>query len=271
MPAHVQRDDNRDHHRDDQRDTRPGTQAVERAIAILETFAGEREALGITEIARAVGLNVSTAHRLVRALVAAGYAEQEPSSERYRLGIGIAVLGQRALEQSGYHLAKPVLAALADTTGESASLGICRDQEVVVLERAVSSQPLRFDHPTGAQIPLHASAMGKALLAFSGRRAKETVAGLRGLQMFTPRTITVRAALATELQAIARKGVAVNREERYEGVSGIAAPVLGPDGIAHAAVGVQGPSLRLTPARLQQLAPVVKHAAEEISARVRRP
>jgi IclR family acetate operon transcriptional repressor len=256
---------------DDHRDIRPGTQAVERAIAILEAFSGERAALGITEIARAVGLNVSTAHRLVRALVAAGYVEQETSSERYRLGIGIAVLGQRALEQSGYHLAKPILAALAETTGESASLGIRRNQEVVVIERAVSMQPLRFDHPTGAEIPLHASAMGKVLMAFSGRPAKETVAGLRGLQMFTPRTITLRATLAGELDDIARKRFAINREERYEGVSGIAAPVLGPDGIAHAAVGVQGPSLRLTPARLKQLAPVLRQAADEISARVRQP
>ena len=71
-----------------------------------------RSPLGITEIARAVGLNVSTAHRLMRALVAAGFMEQDPATERYRLGIEIAVLGQRALEQAGYHLAKPVLARL---------------------------------------------------------------------------------------------------------------------------------------------------------------
>lgn len=244
---------------------------MERAIAILETFTGERSSLGISEIARAVGLNVSTAHRLVRALVTAGYVEQETTSERYRLGIGIAVLGQRALEQSGYHLAKPILNSLVDATGESASLAIRRGQEVVVIERTVSMQPLRFDHPTGAEIPLHASGMGKALLAFDGRPAKETVGTLRGLMRYTTRTITTRAELITELEAIRTRGYAINREERYDGVSGIAAPVLGAGGVAHAAVGVQGPSLRLTAARLKELAPLVRHAAEEISARVHQP
>ena len=107
-------------------ETCPGTQAVERAIAIMHCFREDAKPLGISEIARSVGLNISTAHRLMRALVAAGFMEQDPTTERYRLGIEIAVLGQRALEQAGYHLAKPVLSRLADATGESVSLGVRR-------------------------------------------------------------------------------------------------------------------------------------------------
>ena len=104
-------------------EARPGTQAVERAIAIMHCFREDAKPLGVSEIARSVGLNISTAHRLMRALVTAGFLEQDPVTERYRLGIEIAVLGQRALEQAGYHLAKPVLSRLADATGESVSLG----------------------------------------------------------------------------------------------------------------------------------------------------
>jgi IclR family acetate operon transcriptional repressor len=250
-------------------ESRSGTQAVERAIAILETFSNERPSLGITEISRAVGLHVSTTHRLVRDLVAAEYVQQDPLSERYRLGIGIAILGQRALEQTGYHLAKPVLDELAAATGESASLGIRRGAGVVVIERAASQQPLRFDHPTGAEIPLHASGMGKALLAFSATAPQQTVAALPALTQFTHRTVVEPASLIAELEQSRQRGYAINREERYVGVNGIAAPVLGTDGIAHAAVGVQGPSLRLTPARLRELAPLVRAAADEVAARVR--
>lgn len=233
-------------------------------MAILNCFRREPHALGITEIARAVGLNVSTAHRLVRALCNGGYMEQEPSSERYRLGFAIAILGQRALEQSGYHLAQPILARLSATTGESASLGIRRGDEVVVIERAASGQPLRFDHATGAEIQLHASAMGKVLLAFSLGTAKEIAASQPHMTRYTPHTITSRAALVAELTAIRLQGYAMNREERYEGVSGIAAPVLAADGSAHAAVAIQGPSLRLTSKRLDQLSAVVREAADEI-------
>ncbi|MGB8859492.1 MAG: IclR family transcriptional regulator [Ilumatobacteraceae bacterium] len=247
---------------------RAGTQAVERAIAILFCFSPDRPALGISEIARSVGLNVSTAHRLVKALVGAGLVEHDPMSERYRLGIGVAVLGHRALEQTGFHLAKPILAELAASTGESASLGIRRGHEVVVIERAASVQPLRFDHPTGAEIPMHASAMGKVLLAFSGVPMTEAAASLEELPRYTLRTIDSHEALVIELEAIRTRGVAINREERYHGVSGIAAPVSSPGGIARAAVGVQGPSLRLTAARLKELTPLLRRAADEVSARV---
>jgi IclR family acetate operon transcriptional repressor len=251
-------------------ESRPGTQAVDRALAILDCFRREPQSLGITEIARAVGLNVSTAHRLVRALCHGGFMEQEPATERYRLGFAIAILGQRALEQSGYDLARPVLAGLASATGESASLGVRRGDEVIVIERSASAQPLRFDHPTGSEIQLHASAMGKVLLAFSPGTPKVIAASLPSMTRYTPHSVTSRASLATALTAIRDLGFAINEEERYEGVSGIAAPVVGADGTAHAAVGIQGPSLRLTSARLDQLAPVVRAAADEISSLVLR-
>jgi IclR family transcriptional regulator, acetate operon repressor len=251
-------------------ESRPGSQAVDRALAILDCFRKEPESLGITEIARAVGLNISTAHRLVRALCHAGFMEQEPVSERYRLGFAIAVLGQRALEQSGYHLAQPVLSRLASTTGESASLGVRRGDEVMVMERAASAQPLRFDHPTGTEIQLQASAMGKVLLAFSPGTPKDIVAGLPPMTRYTRHTITSRTSLVAALTSIRERGFATNHEERYEGVCGIAAPIIGADGAAHAAVGIQGPSLRLTPARLHDLAPLVLSAADEIGALVLR-
>ncbi len=246
---------------------RSGTQSVERAIAVLECFAGSERSLGLTEIARAVELTPSTVHRLLRALIAAGYVEQD-TTEHYRLGVGIAVLGQRALEQSGYSLARPVLERLSLTTGESASLGIRRGSEVVVIERTSGPAGLRFDHQTGAEIAMHASAMGKVLMAFSGESIEVEVDGLGAPTPFTDNTLASSADLATALHEIAQRGWATNIEERYVGVCGIAAPVRSLGGVAHAAIGLQGPSVRLTAERIDELAPLVVAAAVDVAALV---
>jgi IclR family acetate operon transcriptional repressor len=247
-------------------ESRPGTQAVERAIAIMECFRRDSTSLGVSEIAGSVGLNISTAHRLLKALVAAGFMEQDPITERYRLGIEIAVLGQRALEQAGYHLAKPVLSRLAAATGESVSLGVRRNNEVVVVEQASSPQPLRFDHPSGAELKMHASGMGKVMLAFGEIPPDAAVLRLKELPRFTEYTITEPSRLVDELMVVRAQGYAANHEERYLGVNGIAAPVMGANGTARAAVGVQGPSLRMTAERIEEFAPLVRAAANEIAA-----
>ena len=244
---------------------RSGTQSIERAIAVLECLRLSDRSISLSEISREAGLTVSTTHRLLRALGKAGYVEQDHSTEHYRLGIGIAVLGQRAIENSGYQLARPVLAALSERSGESASLAVRRGAEVVVIDRVMGPAPLRFDHPTGAELAAYASAMGKALLAHSTSTIEAEVVQTRSLEQFTERTITDPDALANELAATAVRGYAINIEERYVGVSGVAAPVLSASGRAHAAIGLQGPSIRLTPTRLEELAPLVQNAAVEVA------
>ena len=258
MPASARREET----------VRSGTQSIERAVAVLECLRLSERSLSLSEIAREAELAVSTTHRLLRALVKAGYVEQDHSTEHYRLGIGIAVLGQRAIESSGYQLARPILVALSERSGESASLAIRRGAEVVVIDRVMGPAPLRFDHPTGAELAAYASAMGKALLANSSSTIDAEVAQIPLLEQFTERTITDRDTLATELAAVADRRWAVNIEERYNGVSGVAAPVLTASGRAHAAIGLQGPSIRLTPTRLDELASLVQDAATEVASLV---
>ncbi|MCU1396582.1 MAG: Transcriptional regulator, IclR family [Ilumatobacteraceae bacterium] len=244
---------------------RTGAQSIERAISVMQCFRSDPGDLGITEIARSTGLNLSTAHRIVRALCAAQFMEQDQDSERYRLGPALLVLGQRALEHSGFSSALPILERLAETTGESTSLGIRRGNEVIVVLAAASRQRLRFDHAAGAGIGLHASGMGKVLLAFSGESARTVVDELPSLDQYTPSTVTSRPALVAELEGIRTIGYATNREERYTGVFGVAAPVLDRRGRARAAVGVQGPTVRLTGTSFDELATLVREAADEIA------
>ena len=202
--------------------------------------------LGITEIARQAGLNLTTAHRLVRTLVHEQFMEQDPTNEQYRLGPALAVLGRRAVEGSGVDRARPTIERLSETTGESVSVGVRSSGGVVVVIQSSSRHALRFEHPAGGAIDVHASAMGKVLMAFGEIPPATAIEELGPLARFTAATITDRPAMLEELERVRTDGFATNREERYDGVCGVAAPVLDASGVARFAIGIQGPSVRLT-------------------------
>ena len=226
---------------------------MERALDVLRCFETARGELGVTEIAHRTGLSISTAHRLTRALCAGGLLVQDPRTERYQLGPALVVLGRRAEDRLGYARALPTLESLADKTGESVNLGIRSGAEVLVVLDVASPQPLRFEQAPGSRVAVHASAMGKCLLAFSPDPAG-SVRGLRELARFTDRTLADPALLEADLVTIRARGWSLNDEERNVGVRAIAAPVLDPGGVAVAAVAVQGPTMRLADARLDELA-----------------
>jgi DNA-binding IclR family transcriptional regulator len=233
-------------------------------LAILRSFEDAPGDLGVTELAQRAALSVSTAHRLTRALCAAGLLHQDPRTERYQLGPALVVLGRRAEEQLGYTRALPALQELAAQTGESVNLGIRADDDVLVVLDVASDQPLRFDQAAGTRVPIHTSAMGKSMLAFAGDPAA-AVSKLPRLARATARTITSRAALLAELTRIRKLGWAMNDEERHPGVRAVAAPVLGPDGIAFAAIAVQGPAVRVDESHVERLAGLVRTAAVSVA------
>ena len=166
--------------------TRSGTQSIERAIAVLECLSAAEAPLTLTEIARRVGLT-----REHDASAAAGARDMRVTSTRISRpsstdsASASPCSGSGRSSDAGYQLARPVLAALSERTGESASLGVRRGAEVVVLDRVAGPAPLRFDHPAGAELAVHASAMGKVLLAFSETSIAEEVRTFASLERFT--------------------------------------------------------------------------------------
>lgn len=160
----------------------------------------------------------------------------------------LALLGQSALRASGLDRIQPLVDELEKTCGETVSLSTRHGNTVSVVLRSGPHQALRFEHPVGAAIEIHASAMGKVLLAFCAEPLPEAVAALGTLERFTPVTVTSPTRLIAELVDTLAEGVAINLEERYAGVRGIAAPVLDRSGAAIYAIGVRGPSARLTEA-----------------------
>jgi DNA-binding IclR family transcriptional regulator len=156
-----------------------------------------------------------------------------------------------------------VLDDLAASTGESAALGLpAGPAHLRVALVASSSQRLRFDHVAGDTVRLHASAMGKAFLAFAPGDPRALIEALGPLESYTTHTIVTPEGLTAELAAIRRRGFARNDAERYDGVVGVAAPVLDGAGQARAAVGLQGPASRLGRRRLDALAGEVRAAAD---------
>lgn len=250
--------------RDDNLPTRPtGTQAIDRALSVMNCFAGAETQLGIKDIATRTGLSQSTVHRIARALVNRGFLGQSYQTDRYYLGRTTMVLGQIAQRNFGLDQALPLLEALGGQTSESVNLGLRDGATVVVLLRVQSPQPLRFDQPPGTRIRLHCSSMGKALLAFNADLDAE-VAAYESLESVTPRTITRRDELARDLRLTRRRGYSTDNEESILGVCCVGAPILDQSGHARAAIAVQAPAVRMPPDRNEELAALVMQTAREI-------
>jgi len=228
---------------------RSGTQAIDRALGLLRVFEAAGGDLGITALASAGGLSISTTHRLVRALTAAGLVAQDPVTERYHLGASLVTLGRRAESRLGIDRWTAVLEGLADRTGESASLGTRLGPHILIAAHVPSAQPLRFDAGQGSRVPIHASAMGKMLLALTDDPAAE-IAALGPLERFTSRTLVEHDALLADLVAIRERRWSLNDGERHDGVRAIAVAIPRTSGLASSAIAVQGPALRLTDERL---------------------
>lgn len=242
-----------------------GTQTISRALAVLAVLRDAGSDVGVIELSRALDLHASTAHRILRALVAAGYVVQNPQTERYRLGPAAFLLGRAAERTLGFDEAMPLLEKLAELTGESVNL-VIRDGDVgLVVLRVESSQPLRFIQSVGARIPLYCTSTGKVLLAFGGDLHEE-VARLGELHRLTPITVTSPRELLSDLEEIRRRGYSVNRGERIPGVYGVAAPVPATDGIVTTALAVQGPEIRIPDERIPELGQQVIETAKAIAA-----
>lgn len=242
-----------------------GAQTISRAFAVLRLFRDHQGDLGVGAISKELGLTLSTTHRIVRALVAEGYLAQNAENERYYLGSGALLLGQAAHRNFGFDVVYPVMQRLAAATGESVNLGVLSGDAVVVVERIESVNPLRFTQPPGTRAPLHASAMGKALLAFNDEAERRTLTGVTRLEFITPKTHVSVDGLRAELEQTRVRGWSIDDEESAIGVRCAGAPVKDGSGVARAAIAVQAPAVRVPDERFDELGPEVARAAKEIS------
>jgi IclR family acetate operon transcriptional repressor len=242
-------------------------QALDRGLALLAMIA-QADGLSLTSIAQRAGIAPSTAHRILATLKAAGFVQCDARGS-YLIGVrafkvGSAFLRNRRIVDMG----RRTLRELKEASGETASMGIENDGYVVFVAQAESHRSIRAFHRPGAHGAVHASSIGKAILATLPEKAVTDILHRVGMRKFTDRTIVDPQALLAELAATRRRGWAVDDEERAEGMRCVGAPVLNEHGEAVAAISVAGPTVRLSDERLGELGPLVKRAAADLTERM---
>lgn len=245
--------------------------ALERALAVLELLASHPAGLPLRQIAQTAGLPKSAAHRILAALAARRYVHQDAETGRYLLTTKLVSLGFRYLALAGIvDTVQPTLDRLAKETGELVRLGIINgDRQTWVAKAQGARFGLKYDPDMGKETPLASTASGHAWLAsLTDEQALELVArqGFRPADAQGPNAPRTIEALLVRLRAARKRGYAWVVESSTPGTSAMAAVVHHPvTGGVVGVVSVAGPSVRLTEARMQALAPVMLAAAAELS------
>jgi DNA-binding IclR family transcriptional regulator len=232
--------------------------AVERAIALLDVLADGAGPRGVNELARDLGAHASTISRLLGTLAASGLVEREPGSGRYRLGLRLAHWGSAAVAGRDLReLARPLLAELAELTGETATLSLAAGTEAVTADYVASSQTVLSQARVGRASVGHATAVGKVLLAF---RPDALAALPHELERFTDVTIVDHETLEDQLAVVREQGYGEASGEREVGLHAIAVPVIDAAGELAAMLGLQGPDRFDRAARARALEPLLERA-----------
>ena len=238
-------------------------QSLARGLKILAILAEAENGVANSELRERLGVDKASVSRLLQTLARYGYAERDPQTRRYRLGPQVVHLSRSLLTRMPLRdQAKPFLRQLVERTGECAHLAILAQGQALYIDQVEAPASLRVTTGVGTLAPLHCTALGKVLLAFG----KAPIAD--HLPAFTPRTITDPEALRLHLEQTRRQGYAVDDEEYEYGVRCLAAPAYDLYGELAGAIGISGPSGRVTLESIPQLAPIVTEIAKALSDRL---
>lgn len=231
----------------------PGASVVSRVVAILSTFDDRHRRLSLTEISERSGLPLPTTHRLVRELVAGDLLQRRATGE-YAIGRRTWDLGTLAPVQTGLRqVASPFLSDLYAATLATVHLAVRDGDEVLYLDRFSGRASVPVVSQVGTRLPMHATGVGKVLLAHAPDEVQQRVLG--SLRRVTSYTITQPRRLAAQLERVRRDGYATTVEEMTLGACSVAVPIVrsrpGASGEVVAALGIVVPDLKRNRARFQ--------------------
>jgi DNA-binding IclR family transcriptional regulator len=246
--------------------TQPGTETAGRVIDVLLLFTDGPTELGVSGMARELGLSKAVVHRILQTLVARQMLALDQESRLYRLGPGTAALGARALRDFDLRtVAASSLRRLHDQTRETVTLTTVVPGGRAYVDQIVSTHEVTMTVELGRRFPLHAGSSGKCVLAFLPEQQREEI--LRAeLLALTDSTPTDAAVLREDLARIRELGYATSAGERQADAGSVASPVFGLDGDVRGSVSVCGPRSRFTAQFVSDCAPRVVEAARDISA-----
>jgi DNA-binding IclR family transcriptional regulator len=242
--------------------------SVGSALRLLKAFSEDEVEIGISTLAKRLGVAKSTVHRLAVTLVAEGMLEQNSENGRYRLGLALFRLGalvRRRMDVSAE--AKSYLFDLRQATDETVHLAVLDGTDIMYVYNLESRHAIRMRSDIGVRKPAACTAEGQAILAFQPSAVVDRIVR-EGLQPRTPQSITDPAALLKTLDLVRQRGCAIEDEESEVGMRCIAAPIRNDSGEVVASVGVAGPVSRLSKKALAAFMPHVIESAAAISARL---
>lgn len=240
--------------------------SVSCAFAILEMLAESRMGLTVMQVAERLGLSRNKAFRLMATLCNAGLVDHDEQTGMYRLGVCSVALGQKFLMSSSMvNYAHPIIEQLAKKHGEAVYMSVIRNDEVVFLDMVDSDQQVRPTPLIGRRFPFFTNAAGKVLRALDSRDVMERIFNRRGKRRGSSPDLNH---LASELEEIRSRGVAVDSDGLGDGIISVAVAVRDYAGKVVCAITLIGPSFRMLSDRLEkEIIPSLKEGADILSGR----
>jgi DNA-binding IclR family transcriptional regulator len=249
----------------DEPQTQAGRSVTSKVVAILAAFTPAAPELSLNDLARRTGLPLSTVYRLASELVEWGALERIAGGG-YRIGLRLWEVGLLAPRTAALNeVALPFMQDLYEATHENVHLAVLQGREALYVERVTGRRSISVRSRRGGRIPLHATGVGKVLLAYAPATFQEEILA-EPLRRYSPYTMVAPGLLRDTLAEIRRSGVAIAREELTVGRVAVAAPVLDGDGRAIAALSIVVPA---PGADIGRLVPAVRVATLSISRELR--
>jgi IclR family acetate operon transcriptional repressor len=239
--------------------------SLDRAVDVLERL-GVAGGSTLSALAGDLGQSPATVYRVLVTLENRRLVEFDPDGQLWHIGAGAFLIGARFLRRTALvDRARPILRALMDSTGETANLGVESEGRVLFVSQVETNASIRAFFPPGTLSPMHASGIGKALLAQMDPERLKRIVAAHALERFTPYTLTSPDALDADLATIRAQGFSLDGEERNEGMRCVAAAVFDLHGDAVAGLSVSGPTSRVTLESIDRLGAEVSAAANRLS------
>lgn len=243
----------------------PRQDMVGKALLLLTRLGEYPDGVMASELARRCGFPLSTAHRLLGALVRDGYASFEPATKRYSIGLRVFQLAQGVLRAHGFSgLARPVLEDVSAATREATLLAVRDGERQLYLYSIEGPQQVRVVGEPGKHGPLHCTAQGKVLVAFAEPDVREYLVTNLALDHQGPQSITSRSRFREEIEAVRERGYAIADEEHEAGIRAVAVPVLVGEHVA-AALATAAPAYRMTVEQLEAQVPRLTEASQALA------
>ena len=241
-------------------------QSLVRAMTLLERLSLAPTGMNLTDLSQQLGMPPATTHRLLSTFEEMSYVEHDSTLGLWFIGLKTFSVGNAFLNRRDFIASsRPYMRRLVEQCGETVNLGVIDDGDAVYVGQVQSPEMMRVIVKLGSRSPIHASGIGKTLLASMTEKGVSNILQRKGLPQLTEHTIDNPTDLRKELTHIRKLGYALDDEERAIGLRCVAATIFDENGVALAALSLSGPKARITDSRLTDLGAAIRQMADEVT------